>query len=181
MIYADDISYTSYTESTLVQAIDIVEQWTKDNNLIINKEKCGILDLNFKTQKTLKLEDQLKGIKIVDQYKYLGIIFSNNRKDILNKQYTKIEKTLNTLSSTLYVALKNATPPEKRRFFMIYFFSHVSYSIPISMVADQGNKFCRLARRFSKRTIGIGNSVANYLVDTILGRSLALEWNFYSG
>ena len=41
--YADDLAIVNKHRSNLELAIEIVEEWTKDNLMIINKKKSGII------------------------------------------------------------------------------------------------------------------------------------------
>ena len=48
LAYADDLAVVGFTKSELKKAIGIVEQWAKDNKIIINKKKSGVMIHGFK-------------------------------------------------------------------------------------------------------------------------------------
>ena len=48
LAYADDLAVVGFKKSELKKAIGIVEQWAKDNKIIINKKKSGVMIHGFK-------------------------------------------------------------------------------------------------------------------------------------
>ena len=47
-LYADDLALTTKGKREMNRAILVIEQWTKENSLILNSKKCGILRLKKK-------------------------------------------------------------------------------------------------------------------------------------
>ena len=41
--YADDLAVIGYNRCRLFKTIDIIEEWAKDNNIVINKKKSGVI------------------------------------------------------------------------------------------------------------------------------------------
>ena len=41
--YADDLAMIGICKANLLKAINIVEGWARENNLIINKKKSGVM------------------------------------------------------------------------------------------------------------------------------------------
>ena len=41
--YADDLAMIGLSKANLLNAINIVEQWARENKLIINKKKSGVM------------------------------------------------------------------------------------------------------------------------------------------
>ena len=41
--YADDLAIIGLSKVRLVESINIVEEWARDNKLIINKKKSGVM------------------------------------------------------------------------------------------------------------------------------------------
>lgn len=54
--YADDLSILLEGKKNLKKAIDIITLWSKQNDVIINLKKCGILILNEKRAGLSKYE-----------------------------------------------------------------------------------------------------------------------------
>lgn len=46
--YADDICITSVNYVKFVEAITLIEQWCEEHNMVINKEKSGIMVFDWK-------------------------------------------------------------------------------------------------------------------------------------
>ena len=43
LAYADDLCVLGICKTNLIKAIDIIEEWTEKNKLIINKKKSGVI------------------------------------------------------------------------------------------------------------------------------------------
>ena len=43
LAYADDLAVVGICKIKLLKAINIIEEWTEENKLIINKKKSGII------------------------------------------------------------------------------------------------------------------------------------------
>ena len=73
LAYADDIAILCSSEREINLVIDVVERWTEENKLILNKKKSAIMYL-FNSE--IKWKKYL-GFPIVKQYRYLGILINN--------------------------------------------------------------------------------------------------------
>ena len=73
LAYADDIAILCSCEREINLVIDVVERWTEENKLILNKKKSAIMYL-FNSE--IKWKKYL-GFPIVKQYRYLGILINN--------------------------------------------------------------------------------------------------------
>ena len=73
--YADDLAIVGEQRKRLEQAIEIVEKWTKDNLMKINKKKSGVIMFKKKisNKRNRMEEEEIEGYPRVKQYKYLGI------------------------------------------------------------------------------------------------------------
>ena len=74
--YADDLAIIGKERDSLEKAIKIVEKWTEDNQMRINKKKSGIIFFRKKKKKIAEGEEgnqDILGYPILEYYKYLGI------------------------------------------------------------------------------------------------------------
>ena len=86
--YADDLALVCQDLLAVKRAIKLVEEWGKKNQMLLNKNKCGIFKLRnsgrkFKINKQGKMEVQppsefVLDIPIVRHYKYLGVVFDDS-------------------------------------------------------------------------------------------------------
>ena len=99
--FADDLAVNGTGYDRLNQAIEIIMQWTKENNMQINAEKSGIiLWKNKNTNRKVIEKERIKGIPIVQKYKYLGIILDYQLKFKEHKEYIeeKLEKSIKMIN-----------------------------------------------------------------------------------
>ena len=103
--YADDLLILCDSLSDLEKGIDIIDRWSSENDLIINKSKSAILEfVNRSCKKTyLKTNDSYAGFPVVNQYKYLGSWL--NQKLTLDAQISHMKKKFNFIRSRLSPAL----------------------------------------------------------------------------
>jgi len=71
--YADDLLILCDSLTLLKECINAIETWSRENNLIINKDKSAILEfVNRRCKKyILKVDGFFCGYPVVNQYKYL--------------------------------------------------------------------------------------------------------------
>ena len=74
LAYADDILILCENQHLLNKCIDVIERWSQENHLKINKKKSAILEFMHRRQRTtlMKTGDSFRDYPIVDKYKYLG-------------------------------------------------------------------------------------------------------------
>ena len=73
--YADDLAIVGIGDEKLRDVIKIVEDWTVENKMEINKKKSGIMIHNRNNlAKRIERKENIEGFPIVKEYKYLGII-----------------------------------------------------------------------------------------------------------
>ena len=77
--FADDLLFTSYNIEDIKKAINLLEEWCKEEKMIINKSKnkSGILVIQKWNKKNRIKEKSILDIHVDDNYKYLGCIISN--------------------------------------------------------------------------------------------------------
>ena len=72
--YADDLAIMGKGEDQLKRAIEVVEKWTEDNKMKINRKKSGIIFYKRrKSKKNTNHNEEIMGFPRVSEYKYLGL------------------------------------------------------------------------------------------------------------
>ena len=76
--YADDVLIICEDIETLQNCISVIEKWSDENNMKINKSKSAILESvhRMKKKTILTIGENIMGYPIVDEYKYLGTWFN---------------------------------------------------------------------------------------------------------
>jgi hypothetical protein len=80
MVFADDIAIVTDSRISLSKSIDMVGSWCKNNKMEVNKRKSKILFMKGKwtrNKKSNTIPIKIKGIDVVKQAKYLGIMIDN--------------------------------------------------------------------------------------------------------
>ena len=74
LAFADDIVFVAKGERQLKEALRQVKNWNNISGIALNKEKSNILRIRADRRTKLEPDLEFDGIKVVDKYKYLGII-----------------------------------------------------------------------------------------------------------
>ena len=74
LAFADDIVFVAKGENQLKTALKEVEKWNNSSGIALNKEKSNILRIRADRRTRLEPNLEFDGIKVVDNYKYLGVI-----------------------------------------------------------------------------------------------------------
>ena len=107
LLFADDLVLMANTKEELQRALDVLSRYSELFGLQVNelKTKAMIFSNSYATSHQKSTEFSLNGklIEIVDQYKYLGILFTCNGK------FTKAKATLSQQArKALYALFKAA-------------------------------------------------------------------------
>ena len=77
--FADDLAVNAFLDKRLKKAIKIIEKWTDDNKMKINRKKSGII---YHTKRNRQQKDGTKktymGYPVKMEYKYLGIMIDKS-------------------------------------------------------------------------------------------------------
>ena len=66
--YGDDLAVIGRNKTRLIEAIKIIEKWTENNKMKINKKKSGVIFFKRKGNKKLYMdanENQIEGYPVV--------------------------------------------------------------------------------------------------------------------
>jgi len=158
LLYADDILILCDSPNQLRKCIQIIENWSKENGMQLNRKKSGIVSfVNRKsknvpymecvktTRKNRKGKDiivnqwrptqrEFGGIPIVEKYKYMGTYLDS--KLTPTEQLNYIRKKSNWLCTKLYPYLANATAEGRRDMWttMVY---PLFYGVLVLMRAEE--------------------------------------------
>ena len=82
LCFADDIMLITDSPNKLQKLINICGEWSIKNGMRFNIDKCKVMTLNL--QKPIESFYLLgEEVKFVNEYKYLGVTFSNKRQTSL--------------------------------------------------------------------------------------------------
>ena len=77
--FADDLAVNAFLDKRLKKAIKIIEKWTEENKMTINRKKSGIIYHTKKNRKSKDSENRTyMGFPVRTEYKYLGIMIDKN-------------------------------------------------------------------------------------------------------
>lgn len=81
LLYADDIALIAGTESDMQTILDLVTEWCNNWNLQVNINKSKVMHFRKRKMKQSPVTFQLgnNALDYVPSYKYLGVIFDENR------------------------------------------------------------------------------------------------------
>ena len=78
-MYADDTALICRNRKELEKGIKVLENWSEENGLTINKKKSGVMIMSKRKSKGRGLEiDKLWDYPIVNNYKYLGTVMTKH-------------------------------------------------------------------------------------------------------
>lgn len=100
--YADDIVIEADSEGSLAKALQLLDDWCKDSNMVINRSKSGIIKFDWKRSRRRAVPsgpDSLHGYPLVEEYRYLGSIIHKDMQ--LRHQLSHIERKVNFVMSKL--------------------------------------------------------------------------------
>ena len=76
--YADDLAMVGICKTKLLDAITIVEEWARENNLRINKKKSGVMIHKHRGKAAKEDKGTIRDFPYKNEYTYLGIIIDRN-------------------------------------------------------------------------------------------------------
>ena len=76
--YADDLAMAGICKANMLDAMNIVEQWALENQLIINKKKSGVMIHKFRGRAAEADKGSIRGYQYKIDYTYLGIVIDRN-------------------------------------------------------------------------------------------------------
>ena len=106
-MYADDIILICKDKRELMRGIRFIEEWSRENQLSINKRKSGVMIMN-KRRSRMNEEGEIEGYPIVLSYKYLGTVIDNSQS--IDHHLTQLNNKMNYLIRRITPFRLNAGP-----------------------------------------------------------------------
>ena len=88
MCFADDLAICTDNLSQLELAIDLILEWSAVNRIEVNKAKSGIFALRKDNRTKMPIITDIRGIKLVSEYKFLGVKLTDSANIKLFKKDT---------------------------------------------------------------------------------------------
>ena len=101
LFYMDDGLVFTESKEEMENMIDQLSNICGRYGLMLNKNKCNIMTVNTNCE-----EEEIRGIRVENEMKYLGVIIENKKK-CFKKQKEKVLKEAERLGSQLYSVLGN--------------------------------------------------------------------------
>ena len=173
--YADDVLVIFDDLETLRKCCKIIESWSNDNNLQINRNKSAILEFVHRRGREtyLKVGDYWMGFPIVDKYKYLGTWL--NQKLTMDTQISHIQKKTYFIRSKLSPALYNASLGLRKNLWQIFVVPMYEFLLPLffhEQVEIRKQKIDQMMRMSFKAYTGLKKTINNSIVEDLMGYNL---------
>ena len=157
--YADDILVLCESKLTLDACIDIIEKWSEENHLKINKKKSAILEFTHRRSRTteIKTGETFRNYPIVDKYKYLGTWLDQKLK--LDPQMQFIDKKTNFMKHKLNPCLYNATLDARKNLWQVFVVPLFEFTLPLYYYEEsvsKKHKLDQILRGSFKSFTGLG-------------------------
>jgi len=170
--YADDILILCETHESLVKCIQITEDWSSNNDLIINKSKSAIVEfISRRTMKSfLPVDGKFCGYPVVAEYSYLGTWL--DRKLSLATQLNHIKKKMIWSGFRLAHLIYNISLDFKRNLWQVLLPLSFEFALPLLYYESaESNKhyFNCLLRKSFRKFVGLRNSVKFSIVVKLMG------------
>ena len=163
--FADDTAYICRDLSELHKTIEIIEKWTIENKIPINRKKSGILIINDDGVDS----NLIKDIPVVTEYNYLGVLIDNKLKPGFH--VTKIKKKIKIyLSKNKMLQQKYFTPFSLIRIIEYFVKSRLSYGISCFLeVKTQINRIDLILLQHIKSLFGLLINTSHKRLQLTLG------------
>ena len=165
LAYADDLAIICTGYDELINVMNILDKWSMENEIKINKKKSGILIFK-NNRKNYKF---INDYPVKSFYRYLGVRIDDN----LNPRphLLQVEKKLNGyLSRNRWLIKQYFTPKTMVYLAQCFQISRLSYGMSIFL--DKGkiiDTVERLSMKYVKSIVGVDRNVSNVRMRLALG------------
>jgi hypothetical protein len=161
--------------SQLSKCIQVVEDWALANGMSLNKQKSGIVPFYKRRTKARNIGDDMNGIPILEEYKYLGTIM--DRKLTLSSQLKCIEEKARFTHYKLFPYLKIATADSRRdmwQLLIVPLFNAALALINFEPSIRGKNAVLLLWKKLFKMFLRIPSATSNNLLEEMASKDLSL-------
>ena len=155
--FADDLLFTSYNLDDIKKAIKLLEEWCKEEKMIINKSKnkSGILIIQKCNKKNRIKDKSILDIHVDDNYKYLGCIISNWGN--IKQATQEIKKKSNYIAWRLAPVIRATSIRFKLNMINTFIRPQFSMLAPLSKELNQTdkNEIEKSYRKIVKKVLGL--------------------------
>ena len=174
--YADDVLILCDDLKTLRKCLQLIESWSEENNLKINRNKSAIMEFIHKKERvtTLKIGDTFMEYPIVNQYKYLGTWF--NQKLTLDTQIQHILEKTYFIRSRLSPTLYTASLDFRKNLWQIFVIPMYEFMLPLCYHEESSTKkelVQRMLRKSFKSYTSIKKTVRTDLIHDLMGYDIS--------
>jgi hypothetical protein len=173
--YADDIMILCDKLETLDECVDIIENWSIDNNMKINKTKSAILEFIHRKKRitNLTIGENRRGYPIVSEYKYLGTWL--NQKLTMDSQIKQIIKKTNFLREKLTPFLYTSSLDMRKNLWQMFICPSYEFLLPLysfEQAKTKRTKVETLVRKSFKSYTGLKKTVESSLIDKLMAYNI---------
>lgn len=173
--YADDVLVLCDDLDKLEKCINIIERWSGENNLKINKNKSAILEFMHRRKKvtSLTVGETFLGYPVVEKYKYLGTWL--NQKLTLDTHLTHIQQKTFFIRKRLSPTLYNASLDFRKNLWQIFVAPLYEFVLPLFKYEQSKTKRERaetLLRKSFKSYTCLKKTVKTDLINDLMGYEL---------
>jgi hypothetical protein len=166
LAYADDLALICKNGKQLDDAMNILSEWSKNNDIAINKKKSGIMVID----QDRGGRNQINGYPIKINYKYLGIILDRTLNPIGSLEAT-FKKLATYFSRNAWLVRKYFTPKSLVTIALYFQYSRIGYGMNCFLdMPEVIKKTETLALRHTKSILKIGNTISNDKIRITLNR-----------
>jgi hypothetical protein len=184
LMYADDILILCNTPEQTEKCIHIIDAWSSDNGMQLNKKKSGIvvfapriakqIPYMCRKEKEWKVEiNDINGVPIVPKYKYLGTILDN--KLVMKTQLNFIRKKADYLYVQLYPYLSNASADGRKdmwRTMVFPLFNAILIQLYFEPAINDIDWMIKLYHYTFKRFLMIPKTTNTEIIEEMIGLNL---------
>lgn len=168
LAYADDLAVICKSPEELYSAMEILERWSMNNDIAINKNKSGILIIDQDRGERLKIN----GYPLKLNYKYLGIKLDRQLNPMTGLM--DMNKKLDVyVKRNSWLIKQHFTPKSLVTISQYYQYSRIGYGmscfLDVQKIIDTVESH---SMKYTKSILGLSNQVNSNRLRLILNRSL---------
>lgn len=174
LAYADDLVMVVKNEIEVRIAINILEEWTEESSMKINREKSGIIEMC--RRKTFEIGDNIKGYKFLKSYKYLGVDLEG--KNNMNNHFRRIRKKVFMILSKIRMVTEKMSFHKRRILIRTLVVPHIDYIGAMALLNGKRatEQAMVLSRRATRVVYGLGYNTKCIVINTIQNSDRRYKW-----